>query len=122
MIMKIASIFFALLFLAFAVVQYNDPDPLLWILIYSYVALIAALYLFKVYPVRLLLVSIIGLLIFGCFYIPGIIEWLTVGRPGELTQEMKATKPYIEESREFLGLLIAVGVLVLYYFRERRMV
>lgn len=117
--MKITSIVLALIFLAFAALQYNDPDPLLWMLIYSYVALIPILYLLKVYPVKTILVSIIALTIFSCFYIPGVIDWLRYGSPGEIAQEMKATKPYIEESREFFGLLIALAALFFYYIEEK---
>ncbi|GAA0190126.1 hypothetical protein GCM10009122_51330 [Fulvivirga kasyanovii] len=119
--MKITSIILALIFLAFAALQYNDPDPWLWIVIYGYVALIPILYLFKVYPVRLILISIVAGLIYSFFYIPGVLDWLQHGTPQELAQEMKATKPYIEESREFLGLLIALSALLFYYFKERKL-
>ena len=117
--MKITSIILALIFIAFAALQYNDPDPLLWMAIYGYVALIPILYLFKIYPIRLILISILAGLIYSLFYLPGVVDWLQQGTPEELAREMKATKPYIEESREFLGLLIALGALIFYYLRER---
>lgn len=43
---KIAAIFLMLMFVAFAAVQYNDPDPWLWMpvyLIYASIALSAAI-------------------------------------------------------------------------------
>ncbi|ELR73753.1 hypothetical protein C900_01363 [Fulvivirga imtechensis AK7] len=119
--MKIISVVLAVLFIAFAALQYNDPDPLLWMIVYGYVALIPILYLMKIYPVKTILFSIIVLAIFSCFYIPGVIDWLRYGTVGEITQEMKAKKPYIEESREFLGLMIALASLFFYYIKEKRM-
>lgn len=119
--MRITSIILALIFLAFAALQYNDPDPWLWVAIYGYVSLIPILYLFKIYPVRLILISIVAGLVYSFFYIPGVLDWLQYGTPQELAQEMKATKPYIEESREFLGLLIALTALLFYYFKERKL-
>ena len=41
--MKIFNIFFCVVFILFAVVQYNDPDPYLWIPIYLYPALLCYL-------------------------------------------------------------------------------
>jgi hypothetical protein len=38
--MKIFNSFFVLVFILFAVVQYNDPDPYLWVPIYLYPALL----------------------------------------------------------------------------------
>ncbi len=35
MIKKIIFIFLGLVFLSFCIVQYNDPDPVIWICIYS---------------------------------------------------------------------------------------
>ncbi|MEX2336592.1 MAG: transmembrane 220 family protein [Fulvivirga sp.] len=120
--MKIISLTLAILFMGFAAVQYNDTDPLQWMLIYGYVAVIPILYLFKVYPVRLILLTIVAGTVLSVFYIPGIIDWLQQGTAGELTQEMKATKPYIEESREFFGLFLALLTLLFYYVQEKKLV
>lgn len=119
--MKITSIILAIIFLAFAALQYNDPDPYVWMPIYGYAALIPILYLFGVYPVRLILISIVAGAIYSAFYIPGIMDWIQIGKPGELVEAMEVDKPYIEESREFLGLLIALAALLFYYFKEKRL-
>ncbi|MCG8388879.1 MAG: transmembrane 220 family protein, partial [Cytophagales bacterium] len=34
--MKIIKLALALIFIAFAALQYNDPDPLLWMFIYGF--------------------------------------------------------------------------------------
>ena len=38
--MKKLNIIFAVVFALFAILQYNDPDPYLWIPIYGYAAII----------------------------------------------------------------------------------
>ena len=48
--MKIASAIMAMLFIAWAAFQYNDPDPFLWILVYGVAALVSVLYLIKRLP------------------------------------------------------------------------
>ncbi|HEY8400473.1 MAG TPA: transmembrane 220 family protein, partial [Cytophagaceae bacterium] len=35
--MKYLNLFFAAIFMLFSLVQFNDPDPLLWITLYAYV-------------------------------------------------------------------------------------
>ena len=37
--MKIVNILLAIMFLAFTYLQFNDPDPVIWILIYGAMAL-----------------------------------------------------------------------------------
>ena len=118
--MKFLDLFLALLFAVGAVVQYNDPDPLLWMLLYGSVALVAALAFFgrHLLPVTLLvaLACAIGL----GWSAPGFIEYMTGHTDENLMQGMSAERPYIEETREFLGMLIAFLVAVFYIFRARK--
>ncbi|UII18942.1 transmembrane 220 family protein [Fulvivirga ligni] len=119
--MRILSLVFALLFFAFAALQWNDPDPLLWILIYGYVAVVALLdFLNKTINPLIILISVIAGFLYSFFYLPGLIDLLDRGGFNQLAAEMHASTMYIEESREFLGLLIALGVLLFYYFRYKR--
>jgi hypothetical protein len=53
---------------AAALVQYNDPDPLLWIAIYGAAALCCALFLFGCLP-RLLAVGLSGAYALGALYL-----------------------------------------------------
>lgn len=119
--MKIVSLLLSVLFMTFAALQLNDEDPILWVLIYGYIAAVPVLYLYKVYPTRLVLATIVAGLIFSAFYIPGLVEWIRYGSPDELAREMKATKPYIEESREFIGLFLGMLVLLFYYLKEKQL-
>ena len=49
--MKVLSAAMTLLFVAWAVFQYNDPDPFLWILVYGLAALASILFLVNRLPV-----------------------------------------------------------------------
>lgn len=117
--MKILDLLLALLFAAGAAVQYNDPDPLIWMLLYGGVALVATLALFgkHILPVTLLvaLACAVGL----GWSAPGFIEYITGHTNENLMQSMSAERPYIEKTREFLGMLIAFLVALIYVFRAR---
>ncbi|MDX1546366.1 MAG: transmembrane 220 family protein [Rhodothermales bacterium] len=118
--LRVLDLLLALLFATAAVVQYNDPDPLLWMLFYGCVALVAGTAAFGRYslPFTLLVTAAAaaGLLLAA----PGFIDYLTTPGAGPLTQQMDAARPYVEQAREFLGLAVALGVLVFYALRARR--
>lgn len=108
--MKVAHIVLAFLFLLFAAVQLNDNDPLLWIGIYSLVAICFALAAFQ----RLNKIAvIIGLVIcigYFSYLLPDFIQWIKLGMPS-ITEQMQATSPHVELVREFLGLGICISAL-----------
>ena len=119
--MKILNFILAIMFLLFAFLQVNDPDPLLWITIYGVMAVLAILAMFKIYPRQIILILIVLLTAYSLVYIPGVKEWLQQDNKSELFDNVaKMNHPYIEESREFLGLGICVVVLVFYFLRSRR--
>ncbi len=113
--MKITKIFFGVLFLVFAAVQYNDPDPLLWIIIYGIVSLVFFLSATDMALKKIVLGLIIAGGLFSITYIPGVYDWFTIGQPEEIVASMKVDKPYVEESREFFGLWIALAALIFLY-------
>lgn len=119
--MKIFNIVFALVFLLFVYVQFNDPDPVLWILIYGSMVVVCTMAIFNKYyrPVYIiLLVLFVG---FSTIYIPSVMIWLQQDDLSGLFDEVaKMEHLYIEESREFLGLMICVGVLVFYLIHSRK--
>lgn len=119
--MRILNFVLAVMFLAFAFLQINDPDPLLWILVYGIMAVICILAAFDIYSMKFLIAITVLLVGFSFVYIPGVLDWLKTENKADLfSEEMKASHPYIEESREFLGLMICVAVMVFYIFRARR--
>ncbi|MEQ9290545.1 MAG: transmembrane 220 family protein [Cyclobacteriaceae bacterium] len=113
--MKIFNLFFAVLFLLFVGVQYNDPDPLLWMVIYGIVSVLFFLAAFNIRIKKVILGVIIVGALFSLTYIPGVYDWFTIGEPGEIVASMKVDKPYVEESREFFGLWIALAALIFLY-------
>lgn len=107
MLHKIIKIISGLIFSSFAYVQLNDPDPVLWTVIYALVATLFFTSMFKQInrKVLILLLAVMGL--YSLTIIPGFYTWLATPEKSELFGEMVYEKPYIEETREFLGLIIA---------------
>ncbi|MGV3505408.1 MAG: transmembrane 220 family protein [Adhaeribacter sp.] len=106
MIMRIFALLMAAVFVVFAALQYNDPDPIVWIPIYLYVALLSVWYYRGGVPKVLLLVSA-ALFLAGAVYM-----WPAHWEGVELQQGMKTAN--IEHGRESLGLGLCVLTMVLY--------
>ena len=117
--MKYIKLILGIVFLSLAVLQLNDPDPMLWIFIYGVVAFLFIVGAFQRLSRELLIACVIGLISYSLFYLPGLFEWVNEGQSHELVESMKAEKSYIEESREFLGLLIAVAGLIFLLFKRK---
>ena len=103
----------AVIFITFAALQYNDPDPLLWMLIYGVVTLVAVLkvYLRQLNFKPLVTTFMVIFALYSLMYVPVFVEFLGNPDKSELFGAMKVTKSWIEGTREFLGLLIAIGAL-----------
>jgi asparagine N-glycosylation enzyme membrane subunit Stt3 len=96
------------LFLLFAIVQWNDPDPLIWMIFYGVMSLIYILLaLRKKFAFYLSVLMLIVSVVYMGFILPEIIKWIKDGMPS-IVQSMKATIPTIEYTREFLGLLLCL--------------
>lgn len=117
--MKIFNIIFLILFIIFAGLQYNDPDPYIWIPLYLLGAYICYTAIQKKFPKTL---YIAGFLIYGIYALylffdkAGVISWATEHDAENLVQSMKATKPWIEETREFGGLTILLTAMAVNWF------
>ncbi len=124
--MKVLNIFFIILFLLSAALQYNDPDPYIWMPVYLYGALLCFLalkkrYNFFLYTIGLLVYT--GYAVYLVYEKNGVLSWLNKHNTENILQSMKATKPWIEETREFLGLLILIVALIInmiWLFRSKR--
>lgn len=112
--MKIVNAILTILFLLFAAVQLNDPDPWLWVALYSYVAIISALAFFKNYNKYAILIGITVSGIWLINLLPDFITWIQGGAES-IVDSMKAEKPHIELTREFLGLILVILVLAFQY-------
>lgn len=109
---KITHLLFTLCLLAFAALQFNDPDPLSWILFYLICAAVPALALFNRSMDSVFWVALIVCGIALAIYASGAYDYYLHRNEEPLMQSMNPKKPYIEEAREFLGALIATLLVV----------
>jgi Transmembrane family 220, helix len=98
----------AIFLLLFAIVQYNDPDPWLWILVYGGTAVHFALAAQNRLYRPALWVWTIGATVWAATLAPEFVAWLRMGAPS-IVETMKAQKPWVELTREFLGLVLVVA-------------
>jgi TRAP-type C4-dicarboxylate transport system permease large subunit len=120
--MRIVNFILAVLFLVFAFVQLNDPDPAVWIIIYGVMATVSIMAMFEYYNRRMLIILLVIYASYSTVYIPGMITWASQDHKAELFDNIaKMNHYYIEEAREFLGLLICVIVLAWYVIRSGRL-
>ena len=113
--MKIFNLVFCIIFILFAALQYNDPDPYIWIPIYGYAAVLCWLAFKDKYYPRAYTIGITIYLTYALFLVftkNGVIDWATQHDAENLVQTMKAEKPWIEDTREFGGLVILIFVLM----------
>ena len=113
--MKILNIFFIIVFVLSAALQYNDPDPYIWVPIYLYGAFLCYKAYQKKYTPTLYIIGLvvyIGYAVYLFFDKQGVLSWANDHNAESIAQSMKATKPWIEETREFGGLLILIIALI----------
>lgn len=96
-------------FIAFAAVQYNDPDPWVWISVYGLMALFALTVIFRPLPWFFYLLAASICLIWTWFQWPK--QWEGIG-DAMLTENT-------EHARESLGLLICFAACIYYYFAAK---
>lgn len=111
------SIFFgiwSLLFVVGALVQINDPDPLIWVTIYLTGAFLSGYVALGRYP--LIPLGIVTLLCLGgslYYFPPSVSDWIAQEwKQQDLTMKTMA----MEEARESLGLLLIAIVLGIAWF------
>lgn len=113
----IASCIFALFYAFSVVVQYNDPDPVRWMLIYGAAAVISAwaarTSLLPVIPGAVAAVA----LIWALTLVPSVARQL----PSlfDLTKSIKMMAPGVEETREAGGLLFVATWMIAIAWRNR---
>ena len=102
---------FGLLCLISAALQYNDPDPVLWIVIYGITALVS--FAFALNKISYLIPLLMGLLFLagGIYVFPETFEGFTIGE-GDIKN--------IEEGRESVGLFILTLVMLLFAWRIKK--
>ncbi len=124
MALRIFNYVFAFLFLVSAALQYNDPDPYLWMPIYLYGAVLCFLAARGKFHPKAYLAGI-GLYAVYAIYLfttrDGVLDWMNEHNSENIAQTMKAAKPWIEDTREFFGLLIQIAAFLINFIASRRM-
>lgn len=121
--MKLVNYIFLLLFVISAALQWNDPDPYIWVPLYLMGAWLCWMALKGRFPPKLYLASAVLYLGYAIYLLvapEGVISWVREHEAESLVQSMKATKPWIEQSREFGGLLILLLSLALNWWIARK--
>ena len=118
--MKILFGVLTVVFILFAGLQYNDPDPLIWIPYYLGIAVLTGAMtngkFLKWLAIVMTVASIVGLI----HYFPGVYDWEVNHNAENIAQSMKADKPYIEQTREFFGIAIALAAIALVYWKRNK--
>ncbi len=117
--MIVLNIIFCIAFLGFAYVNLNDKDSWIWVSIYGAAAVCCGLAAFDltfpvVYLVLIAIYLIYAVVLF--FAKDGVRDWIVKYNKPSIVESMQATKPYIEKTREFFGLLIVAAALAIDYF------
>lgn len=121
------SLSLALLLFFIATLQLNDPDALFWTLLYLFAGTVPLISLTAAKH-KLLRTLVPGM---ACGYClaglalvsSGMLEYSKHLQEESLVQEMSLAKPYVEEAREFIGTLIALVTVTVYWtlmLRETR--
>lgn len=121
--MKLLNILFILLFLVSAALQYNDPDPYVWMPIYLYGAYLCLQAVRGRFSAPL---YILGFVVYSAYAVyllfdkTGVLNWAGPHGAESIVQKMEDSKPWIEETREFFGLVILIVVLLANWIWLRR--
>lgn len=116
--MKVLNLVLAVLFILFAVVQYNDPDPWGWAALYLYVAAACGMAAFGKSNKFMLILGLGVSTLWMLTLVPDFIHWVQMGMP-TIVAHMKAEAPHIELTREFLGLVVCMAALGWQWYRLR---
>jgi len=113
---KIFQLVTFIILLLMVVVQFNDPDPLFWIAFYGACALVPVFSFLKLNNKFLFYAC----LLFGAIALfisfEGALEYTQHYKDESILQSMSADKPYLEETREFFGVLIALLLISVHQF------
>jgi len=116
--MKIFNWIFVFLFVLFAALQYNDPDPYIWMPVYLYAATLCWLATRHRFP---RIAYFVGFTVYTLYAIykafdqNGLVDWIRRHHAENIAGTMKAETPWVEETREFFGLVIVIVVLLINY-------
>lgn len=112
--MRVVAIIFVFCFVLSAIVQYNDPDPIIWIALYAVGAIVSALFLKGSLPAYVYLILGIAFLTGAILQRPAEFEGFLFGE----VQKMRNMN--IELARESFGLGIIAVAMFLFWGAAKR--
>lgn len=121
--MKVLNIIFILVFISSAALQYNDPDPYIWIPVYLFAAWLCYQSIKGIYRPGLYYTGLAVYILYALYLFfdkNGVLSWQQEHNAENIVQTMKAAKPWIEETREFGGLLICIAALLINMIGNRK--
>ncbi|WP_189602891.1 transmembrane 220 family protein [Salinimicrobium marinum] len=123
--MKFVNIFFVILFLLSAILQLNDSDSFVWTGIYLSGSLLCLLPLIGKGQLAFFWLALAFYLTYATYLFispNGVLSWYRDHNAENIAQSMTAQKPWIEETREFFGLLIlsSAAILNLLFQKNKR--
>ena len=116
--MKYVYLVLGLLLALAMILQLNDTDPWIWIVLYGGCGIICVTAALDIYNPWIPVVGIVIITVTLIIQWPTFAYWIDEGMPS-ISDAMKATHPYIEEVREFLGLLVC-GLILIFLFLQKR--
>ena len=117
------NIFFCLSFIGFAYLNLNDVDPYIWVPLYLVPAYFCGAIVYSKFYPKLYLLFIAVFTVYAGYYFfcaDGVLDWINKHEAENIAQTMKAQKPWIEDTREFFGLIILIVVLGIDYIYAKR--
>lgn len=116
--MRIFSYFLGVVFILFAIVQFNDPDYIIWVCLYLIPAAIAFTFTHRKQNKWILLILAFTYLIGAIeLFPPSIGDWISAE---EESQSLGMKLPGIEEARESMGLFMCFLALAFFWFKAKQ--
>lgn len=117
-LIKTGTVILLLAYILGAMVQYNDPDPLFWIVIYSAASACCVIYLSGRSVARPALIIAVAGIAWALFLVPRVLGETSLS---EIFASISMQTRAVEEAREIGGLLlISAWMLVLWRYPPRR--
>jgi len=114
--MRIVSYLIAVIFILFALVQYNDPDFFIWIPVYLIPAFIAIAYQrLKIHKAILGALTVLFVMAAVVLFPPSINHWIEAE---ETAGSLGMTLPGIEQARESIGLVLCALATGFYWLKS----
>lgn len=113
---KIVDAFLVIILVAFAWLQLNDPDALYWIAVYGVAAVVVFLGLIDKQTRSSLIFIVLIYAVLTLYYSPAFFSWIFKYHAANIAASMSTDKLYIEETREFFGVLICLVIVGFEYF------